>query len=84
MRYVQSGVSRSLYPTIFKMLVDAILRHWVTLVEEEESRPDGFGQAVKTMASLFYADKFLLPSTRIERLQHAFYALTDIFDRVGL
>ena len=40
---------RPLYPKIFNVVVDTVMRHWFTVVSEEEDRPDSFGWAVKRL-----------------------------------
>ena len=57
---------------IFNVVFDAVLWHWVVVVLEEESGPDGFGRVMQNMAALFYANNSFLVSTRYERLQQAF------------
>ena len=49
------GVTKgdTISPTIFNMVVDSVICHWVTLVAGEEAGPDGFGQAFQWMAVLF-------------------------------
>ena len=73
-----------LYPTIFNMVVDAVLRQWVMGMSEEEGVPYCFGRAVQNMAVIFYANDSLLVSTSNERLHRAFNNFTAFFDRMGL
>ena len=54
------------------------------IVLEEDTGLVGFGRAAQILTALFYADYFLLTPMRAERLQQAFYALTDLFDKVRL
>ena len=49
-----------LSPTLSKMVVDSVIRPWVTLVLWEEAGPYGFRQAVQCLAALFYTDNDLL------------------------
>ena len=49
-----------LSPTIFNMVVDAVIFYWVTLVAGEESVTDGFEQAFKWLAAFFYVNDVLL------------------------
>ena len=37
----------TLYPTIFNIMVDDVMRHWVMLVTGGESDPEGFGQVIQ-------------------------------------
>ena len=54
------------------------------MVAEEETGPDGFGRAVRSLVELFYAVGSLLASMRSERLQWVFDSIMDLFDRVGM
>ena len=49
-----------LSPTIFNVIVDAVLCHLVKEVAGEEAEPDGFGRAAGRMVTFFYADNRLL------------------------
>ena len=51
-------------PYHLKMVIDAEIPHWVTLVAGEDAGPDGFGQAVQCVVALFYADDCLLALPR--------------------
>ena len=62
----------SLSPTIFNVIVDAVLCHLVTEVAREEAGPDGFGRLAGRMVTFFYADNRLLEYTREERLHQEF------------
>ena len=66
------------------MVVDAVICHWVTLMEREEVGPDGFCWAVQWLATLFYANNGLLASPRPNWLQEALDIFSFFFDRVGL
>ena len=73
-----------LFPTIFNMVVDAVVRHWVyRVVEEAEARGDT-GQEGRHQAALFYADNGMSASSDPAWLQGAFNALLGLFDRVCL
>ena len=82
---------RPLAPTIFNLVVDAVLRYWVTVVETLEETPppvadsmDCFGRDVQRLAAYFYADDGLLASTQANHLQQDFNTLTELFYSVGL
>jgi retron-type reverse transcriptase len=47
-------------PTIFNIVVDAIVRHWLNLVLDDGSEVNGFGRTVREQLVLFYADDGLL------------------------
>ena len=73
-----------LSPTIFFMVVDAVIRHWVTLVEGEEAVPDVFEQVVQCLEALFYTKNVLLALSRPARIQTALGVLTGFFEKVVL
>ena len=73
-----------LSPTIFNVVVDAVVRHWLTTaVTEAEKRRDR-GREGRHQAALFYADDGMLASSDPQWLQWAFTQLVGLFDRVGL
>ena len=45
-----------LSPTIFNVVVDAVVRHWVTMALEEVEKKGGRGIEGRHQAALFYAD----------------------------
>ena len=71
-------------PTIFNMLFDAVIYHWVIMVAEEEAGPYGFRRVVQWMAEFFYADYGLVGLPSPARLQEALYILTGMFNRFVL
>ena len=77
-----------LSPTIFNVVIDTILQHWVTMVSAMEGtvEPDteGFRRYVQRMAEYFYAENGLFVSTRANWLHQFFNVLTELFDWVGL
>ena len=74
----------SLSPTIFNMVVDAIIRHWVAVVDPTKYGTEGLGLPIQDLEAYFYANNVLVVLTHPERLQRAFNVLTGLFDRVGL
>ena len=64
--------------------MDAVIRHWVTVVMPSEAVTGGLGLTIIDLAAYLYADDSLVASTQPERLQRAFDVLTGLFDRVGL
>ena len=44
------------------MVMDAVIRNWVTLVMGEEVGPEESGRAVQWLVVLFYTSKVLLAS----------------------
>ena len=73
-----------LSPTLFNVVVDAVVRNWMNrIVEEAEARGET-RQEGRHQASLFYADDGMVVLSDPTWLQGAFTALLGIFDRVGL
>ena len=70
--------------TIFNVVIDAVIFHWVTLVTPSEADTGGLGMIILDLVSYFYAYNVLVASTQLERLQSAFDILAGLFDRVGL
>jgi hypothetical protein len=58
-------------PTIFNIVVDAIVRNWLNLVLDDGSEVNGFGQTVQEQLVLFYADDGLLAARNHLWLQMA-------------
>ena len=73
-----------LSPTIFNMVVDAVVRHWLTIAVKEAERRGERGREGQHQAALFYADNGMLASFDPQWLQWAFTQLMGLFDRVGL
>ena len=55
-------------PTIFNVVVYAVINHWVMEVSKEEVGIDGFWSAAGKMAAFFYWGNDLLASTRSESI----------------
>ena len=73
-----------LYSTIFNLVVDAVICHWVMVVSVTESGVEGIGALIQDLTSYFYADNRLVMSTQLKRLQRALNVLTNLFNQVGL
>ena len=73
-----------LSPTIFNVVVDAVVCHWVTLAVEEAEKMGERGREGRHQAAHFYADDGMVASSDPRWLQWAFNTLVVIFDRVGL
>ena len=54
-----------LSPTIFNMVVDAVIRHWVTVVTSTEAGMGGLGLTIVDLAAYFYADDGFVVSTQL-------------------
>ena len=71
-----------LSPIIFNVVVDAMVRHWVTLeVREAETRGER-GRDGRHQAALFYADDGMVALSDPQWLQWEFTKLVGLFDRV--
>ena len=57
-----SGVTQGdpLSPTIFNVVVEAVVRHWILLVAGGAGGKDGWGREVIHCAAIFYADDDLV------------------------
>ena len=73
-----------LSPTIFNAVVDAVVRHWVTLVVKEAETSGERGREGRYQAALFYADDGMVASSDPRWLQWVFTTLVGLFDRVRL
>ena len=66
------------------MVVDAVVRHWLTIAVQEAERRGERGREGRYQAALFYADDGMLALSDPQWLQWAFTQLVGLFDRVGL
>ena len=73
-----------LSPTIFNVLVDAVMQHWVKVVVEGTEERGERGQDVRHQAALFYAEDSMVAFLDPRWLQGAFNTLVGLFDMVGL
>ena len=82
----ERGVTQGnpLSPTIFNVVVDAIIRHWVHGVVEETEAQGETGREGRNQAALFYANNGVVTSLDPAWLQGASNAVVGLFDRVGL
>ena len=71
-------------PTIFSVVVEAVIRHWVAVVAATEEGMEGLGLLIWDLAEYFYANNGIVASNQPERLQREFEVLTGLLDRVGL
>ena len=73
-----------LSPTIFNVVVDAVVRNWVNgLVDEAEAKGET-GREGRHQSAVFYADDGMVVLSDPAWIQGAFTALVGVFDRVGL
>ena len=70
--------------TIFNVVVDLVVRHWVALMVEGAEERGESGKEGREQAAFFYADDGVVASSNPRWLQGAFNSLVGLFDRVGL
>ena len=73
-----------LSPIIINVVVDVVVRHWVTVIVESAEERNGRGQEVRHQNSLFYADDVMVVSSCPRWLQGSFNTLLGLLNRVGL
>ena len=73
-----------LSPTIFNVVVDAVVRNWVAVVVAGAEEQGKHGKESRHQASLFYADNGMVASSDPCWLQGTFNTLVGLFDRLGL
>jgi hypothetical protein len=73
-----------LSPTFFNIVVDAVVRYWLSLVLDGTETDDGLGRSVAEQLALFYADDGLIGARNHEWLQTALDCLISLFERMGL
>ena len=61
---VSRGVTQGepLSPTIFIVVMDAVVRHWIAVIVESAEKRSGRGQEGRHQNSLFYADDIIVAS----------------------
>ena len=70
--------------TIFNVVVDTVVRHWVTVMVEGAEERGERGQEGRHHNALFYAEYGIVVSLDLRWLQGEFSTLVGLFDRVGL
>ena len=70
-----------LSPIIFNVVVDAVARHWLTVVVEGAEERGERGKEDRHQSALFYADDGMVASSDPRWLQGAFNTLSGLFDR---
>ena len=73
-----------LSPIIYNLVVDAVVHHWIFLVEGVTGGQDGWVMEVQYRATFFCTDDSLDASTDPIWLQRVFDTLAGLFDRVEL
>ena len=72
-----------LSPTIFNVVVDAVVRHWITIAVKEAEKRGERGREGRHQAALFYADDGMLASSDPQWLQWAFTQLVGAIRQGG-
>ena len=70
--------------TIFNVVVDVVLRHWVMGVIADAMERSERGKEGRHLAAFFYADNSMVALSDTRWLQGAFNTLIVLFDMVGL
>ena len=73
-----------LFPTIFNVVVDAFVRHWIDGLFAETAEKGETGREGRHQSAVFYANEGIVVSLEPDWLQGAFSALVPIFDTIGL
>ena len=83
---VFQGVTQGhpLSPTIFNVVVGAVVRNWVEVMVEQLGGQDGRGQEGQHQSTIFYADDGMVASSEPVWMQKAFSTLLGLLDWVGL
>ena len=73
-----------LSPTVFNVVVDAVVRHWIDGIVDEDEEKGETGREGRHQSEVFYANDGMVVLSDPAWLQGDFSALVAIFDRVGL
>ena len=73
-----------LSPIIFIVVVDAVVRHWVTLPLAEAEKRGGRGDKGRHQAAIFYAGDGMVALSDPFWIQWSFDTLVSLFKRVDL
>ena len=73
-----------LSPTIFNVVVDTVVRNWVTVVISGVEERGKRGQEVRQQDALFYTEYDVVVLSDPHWIQVSFNTLVGLFDRVGL
>ena len=79
-----SSAGLPLSPTIFNVVVDAVVRHCIDGIVDKIAEKGETGREGRHQSEVFYANNSMVVSSDPAWLQGAFSALVAIFDRVGL
>ena len=70
--------------TIFNEVMDAVVRHWVSVMAEGAEERGERGQEGRHQNALFYVEDGMIASSELQWLQGAFSTLVGLFDMMGL
>ena len=73
-----------LYTTIFNVVVDAVVTHWLTGVISDAEKQGERVKEGRHQAALFYVENSMVASSAPHWLQGDFNTLVGLFDRLGL
>ena len=73
-----------LSPTLFNMIMDTFICHWVMVVAPTKKGMGVLGLSIQDLVAYFYAHDGLVALTKPERLQREFEVLIGLFDWVVL
>ena len=74
----------TLHPTIFNVLVNAVILYWVALVATNKDGMEGLRLSIQVLEAYFYSKDGFVASTQLESLQREFDVLVGLFDWVEL
>ena len=69
---------------VFNVVVDALVRNWVTVVAPTEAITEGLRETIQELVAFFYVYDRLVSLPWLERLQRTINVCTYIFDWLGL
>ena len=69
-----------LSPTIFNVVMDAVIRSWVAVVAPSEDGTEKLGVSIKDLEVYFYSNRGLVTSTQTDWLKRAFEVLVRLFN----
>ena len=73
-----------LSPTLFNLLVDAVVREWLWTLYNAQTSREWAAQVRRELFAIFYVDDALVASRDPEALQRALDILVALFEHVGL
>ena len=69
-----------LSPTIFDVVLESIIRHWLMLVASTEASTEVIYASLQDFAVYFYTNYKIVVSTQTERFQRSFDVIADLFN----